>query len=169
MRVAIKIWYDSLVLKYWYIFICVIQISTVTEIKHTESGNETPIASTAQSREDSREEIDVQNAGRDHLLEGKQADRDGTSDFRSDGCDMQIDEPMSPGTLALLCDEKDTMFMAAGLPNGGTTHGGNVTRNKCTELYAQQESCVLTTFRNFLSGLITRGSIKGEILFIFNV
>ncbi|POO03954.1 Lin-54-like [Trema orientale] len=136
------------------------------ESRQTENGNKTPIASSTQRSEDSREENDVQNAGDNHLLEGKKADRDGTSDSRSDACDVQIDEPMSPGTLALMCDEKDTMFMAAELPNGGKTRCGNVTRkssgeNKCTELYAEQESSILTVLCNFLKKVITRGSIKG--------
>lgn len=103
-------------------------------------------------------------------MEGNQADRDGTSDSRSDGCDTQNDEPMSPGTLALMCDEKDTMFMAAGFPNGGTTQSGNMTQkssseNSCTELYAEQESLVLKGFVDFLIRLSTRGRMKGEIFY----
>ncbi|XP_062101732.1 protein tesmin/TSO1-like CXC 5 [Humulus lupulus] len=138
---------------------------TFAENRPTESGSKTLIASSTLRSEDCREENDVQPAGHEHLLEGKQADKDVTSDFRSDNCDMQNDEPMSPGTLALMCDEKDTMFMAAGLPNGETTQCVNMIRksssdNQCTELYAEQESRILTGFCSFLSRLITRGSMK---------
>ena len=104
-------------------------------------------------------------------MEEKQADKDGASDSRLDVGEEQSDEPMSPGTLALMCDEKDTMFMAAGLPNGGTTQSEHINKNSSsgnsyTELYAEQENLILTGFCNFLNRLITRGSMKGKCLSI---
>jgi hypothetical protein len=76
---------------------------------------------------------------------------------------------MSPGTLALMCDEQDKMFMAAGPQNEITTNNQSTTQNSsqeigCTEVYEEQERIALTGFRDFLNLLITRGSIKGELL-----
>ena len=141
------------------------------ETKQTESSNKTSTASSTEGTDDSRrEENHAQTAGQDDFLEGKQAD--GLCDSRSDESDAENDEPMSPGTLALLCDEKDTMFMAAGLPNGGTTHSDSMiqkssSKNGCSELYAEQESLILTRFCDFLSRLITRGTIKGKYIYLF--
>ncbi|XP_004291193.1 PREDICTED: protein tesmin/TSO1-like CXC 6 [Fragaria vesca subsp. vesca] len=91
--------------------------------------------------------------------------RDGSSGSGSDGGDAQNSRPMSPGTLALMCDEQDKMFMAAEPPNGITTNSQSTTQNPsqeigCTEVYEEQERVVLSGFRDFLNLLITRGSIK---------
>ncbi|XP_024023851.1 protein tesmin/TSO1-like CXC 5 isoform X1 [Morus notabilis] len=130
-----------------------------------ESRNKSSVASPTQGRGESQEENGVHDAVRSNPLEEKQADKDGTSDSRLDACNAQSDEPMSPGTLALMCDEKDTMFLAAGLPNGGITQSENINKNPSsgssyTELYAEQENLILTGFCNFLNRLITRGSMK---------
>lgn len=77
---------------------------------------------------------------------------------------------MSPGTLALLCDEEDTAFMAAGLPSSATATcdadttqkaSSSSSKSSCAEVYAEQESLVLTEFRNYLSRIVTRGAMKG--------
>ena len=96
-----------------------------------------------------------------------QSDRNSSSGSGSDGGDMPNSRPMSPGTLALMCDEQDKTFMAAELPNGITISSQSVTQNQsqeigCTEVYEEQEKVVLSGFRDFLNLLITRGSIKGE-------
>nr|GMD86669.1 protein tesmin/TSO1-like CXC 5 isoform X1 [Ipomoea batatas] len=81
-----------------------------------------------------------------------------------DGSDVSKRRPMSPGTLALMCDEQETMFVAASpteLSNLGcktasqSLHGQGV-----TEVYAEQERVVLTKFRDCLNKLITLGEIK---------
>ncbi|KAL5558825.1 hypothetical protein UlMin_035036 [Ulmus minor] len=142
---------------------------TFAERQESKRINRTPIASSMDGGEDSQKVNDVQNAVHDNSSEGKQADRDGSSDSRVDGSDVPNDEPMSPGTLALMCDEKDAMFMETGLPNGATTHHSHKMTQKSskghdfTELYAQQENLILTGFCSFLSRLITRGSMKESI------
>lgn len=105
----------------------------------------------------------------DDHLGVNQADKDGSSGSVSDGGDVQNSRPMSPGTLALMCDEQDKMFMAAGPQNEITTNNQSTTQSSsqeigCTEVYEEQERIVLTGFRDFLNLLITRGSIKGELL-----
>lgn len=105
----------------------------------------------------------------DDHLGVNEADRDESSYSGLNGGDVQNSRPMSPGTLALMCDEQDKMFMAAGLPNGVGSSSPSMTQKStqeigCTEVYAEQERLVLTGFRDFLNHLITRGSIKGELL-----
>ncbi|KAK7858134.1 protein tesmin/tso1-like cxc 5 [Quercus suber] len=97
-------------------------------------------------------------------LSRNQVDRDGSTDSGSDGVDMDNGRPMSPGTLALMCDEQDTMFMDGGSPKGVLSDGQN-TRQKSSnghgsELYAEQERLVLARLRDFLNRIIACGSIR---------
>ncbi|RAL51079.1 unnamed protein product [Cuscuta campestris] len=62
--------------------------------------------------------------------------------------DVSEGRPMSPGTLALMCDEQETV--------PSLLHHGQ----SMTEAYAQQENIVLTKFRDCLNRLITLGKIK---------
>ncbi|KAK8292245.1 hypothetical protein V6Z12_D06G110100 [Gossypium hirsutum] len=87
---------------------------------------------------------------------------------------VQNGKPLSPRTRALMCDEEDTMFMAVGSPDLLTDRSQNITQkslngHECTEVYAEQESLVLTVFRDFLNQLITRGSIKGKLVVFTNL
>ncbi|XP_050366416.1 protein tesmin/TSO1-like CXC 6 [Argentina anserina] len=123
----------------------------------------TTISATIEGKESKREQ-EQNSAHGDHLVMN-QSDKDGGSGSGSDGGDVQNSRPMSPGTLALMCDEDDKMFMAAELPNGNTTNSQSTTQNQsqeigCTEVYEEQERVVLSGFRDFLNVLITRGSIK---------
>ena len=74
--------------------------------------------------------------------------------------------PMSPGTLALMCDEQDSMFMA---PSSHST--GVSTRfpsgQSMPEIFIEQERCILSEFRDCLRNLITYGKIKGKYFEIF--
>lgn len=72
---------------------------------------------------------------------------------------------MSPSTLALMCDEGDTMFTSV------ASSSGLVESNEPSQLpieqgmaeaYAEQERIVLTKFRECLNRLITLGEIKGK-------
>lgn len=76
---------------------------------------------------------------------------------------------MSPGTLALMCDERDTMFMGASPANGLAGHGCNTSSHvpdkSASEVYVEQEKIVLTKFRDCLNKLITLGEIKGKLVF----
>ncbi|KAB5552628.1 hypothetical protein DKX38_009939 [Salix brachista] len=77
------------------------------------------------------------------------ADEGAPDDCSLDGADMPKGRPMSPGTLALMCDEQDTIFMAAASPNGLMGYGCNSSSQlPCgqgmTEAHAEQERIVLT-------------------------
>lgn len=116
--------------------------------------------------EDSKDHQNQQNAME---LCGNQGIRDRTSLCESEGYGIQNGRPLSPATLALMCDERDTTFMAANAPSAITesntrtnmklasTHGLN-------QLYVEQERLVLTRLRSFLNRLITCGSIEGDAL-----
>ncbi|WCJ42497.1 Tesmin/TSO1-like CXC domain-containing protein [Euphorbia peplus] len=136
---------------------------TATE-KHGEDRMETSPGSSTQERLRSQNETGADNNMANDGSSANQTDKAGQDDFASDGADPQKGRPMSPGTLALMCDEKDTMFMAAA-PNGLMNHGCSTTsqlpyRQGMTEVYAEQERIVLTKFRDCLNRLITFGEIK---------
>lgn len=61
---------------------------------------------------------------------------------------------MSPGTLALMCDEQDTLFTAPSSPSGGC-------RRPCshhtTHTFAEQERIILSEFRDCLRRIIDVG------------
>lgn len=126
----------------------------------TEEGSLETIVSSGEAGEMSQN-----SATDDHASENQAfADRSGNSG--SNGDDVRNARPLSPGTRALMCDEEDAMFLAAGSPNV-TDHPRNMTQKssngyECTEVYAEQERLVLTRFRDFLNQLITCGSIKGK-------
>jgi hypothetical protein len=71
--------------------------------------------------------------------------------------------PMSPSTLALMCDEEDPMFMGSSQgPALVPAHTNNLAFAENTlEVYAEQERCVLTEFRECLRRLVTCARFKG--------
>ncbi|KAL0407762.1 UNVERIFIED_CONTAM: protein tesmin/TSO1-like CXC 5 [Sesamum radiatum] len=75
----------------------------------------------------------------------------------SDGSCIRNRRPLSPETLALMCDEQDTVFLSASTPRATTesTLGLN-------PFYVEQERLVLMRFRSFLNRLITCGCIEGD-------
>ncbi|KAG2699687.1 hypothetical protein I3760_07G202700 [Carya illinoinensis] len=133
---------------------------------HTERGNvETFVGLSTQERKESRKGHDSQNTTPDGSFGRNQVDRVGSNDSGSDGVDMDNGRPISPGTLALMCDEQD--FMAAGSPERVVSHGENINQKSLdghgfTELFAEQERLVLTRLWDFLNRLITCGSIRGS-------
>ncbi|CAG7898553.1 unnamed protein product [Brassica rapa] len=70
--------------------------------------------------------------------------------------------PLSPATLALMCDEQDSLFMvAAAEPNGSVDPGGCGTNSQGqSEIYAEKERVVLTKFRDCLTRLISYADFK---------
>ncbi|KAK4768958.1 hypothetical protein SAY86_027108 [Trapa natans] len=88
-----------------------------------------------------------------------QAQRDETSSSSSVVDDKWYERPTSPATLALLCDERDSFFLGEGLQNGMAyqlhSTSKSAYRDGPTEVYAEQEKCVLTNFRDFLSKLVS--------------
>ena len=103
---------------------------------------------------------------------GNNAEKISPREFNSDGADVSKGRPMSPGTLALMCDEQDAMFMASSSPKGLMGSGCNTSSQLphgqgVSEVYAEQERVVLTKLRDCLNRLITLGEIKGKVLFLF--
>lgn len=139
--------------------------------KHTEDQTETSLASSTQEQLPSEKEIDAEKTTADDCLSANQTDKISPDDSSSDGADAPKGRPMSPGTLALMCDEQDTMFMKASSPNGSMAHACNTSsQSACgqdmTEVHAEQERIVLTKFRDFLNRVITMGEINGKLLFL---
>ncbi|XP_038880602.1 protein tesmin/TSO1-like CXC 5 [Benincasa hispida] len=93
-----------------------------------------------------------------------QSERSVHDNSNSDSSNTTRARPMSPGTLALMCDEGDTMFMGAGLADGLAGHDCNTSSHvpdkSLSEVYIEQERIVLTKFRDCLNKLITLGEIK---------
>lgn len=88
-------------------------------------------------------------------------------DSGSDGNDAHKERPLSPATVALMCDEDDAIFMPDRFHDGASSCNGNVTvkssqQHTITQTYAEQERIVLAKFCNVLNRLITCGSIKGK-------
>ncbi|GMN50555.1 hypothetical protein TIFTF001_019708 [Ficus carica] len=132
--------------------------------KRVEEQSETSLALTSQDRLQNQKESDVEKAVADDCSSGNQGDKTGPDDSGSDGADLPKGRPMSPETLALMCDEQDTMFMAAASPSG-TGHGCNISSQQgTTEVYEEQERIVLSKFRDCLKMLIALGEIKGKFI-----
>ena len=106
----------------------------------------------------------------DDCSSANQTDKVSPDNSSLDGVDVLKGRPMSPGTLALMCDEQDTMFMTAASPIGQIAHACNTSSQTpygqgMTEVYAEQERIVLTKFRDFLNRVITMGEINGKLIF----
>ncbi|KVI01262.1 CRC domain-containing protein, partial [Cynara cardunculus var. scolymus] len=131
--------------------------------KMTNNGEST-LTSSSIDRLQSPKEPNAQKAVADESLSGIQAENPGLDESGSDG---SRGRPMSPGTLALMCDEQDTVFINSGsnlLVNnhGSATYGHLPNGQVITESYAEQEKMVLTAFRDCLNKLITLGELKGN-------
>ncbi|KAL7168130.1 hypothetical protein ACSBR2_038553 [Camellia fascicularis] len=133
--------------------------------RQPEDRMESSLASSSSDRLRSQKESEVEKAVADDCSSANQAEKTSPNESSSDGVDVSKGRPMSPGTLALMCDEQDTMFMAAASPKGLMGHGYNTSSQLphgqgMTEVYAEQERVVLTKFRDCLNRLITVGEIK---------
>lgn len=127
---------------------------------------ESTAASALNDQTQSQKESDTDKAVADEPSGGTQADKD---ESISDGADASKGRAMSPGTLALMCDEQDTVFTTStsnGLgPDGADAPSQLPNGQVVTETYAAQEKIVLTAFRDCLNRLITFGELKGKSLF----
>ncbi|XP_026448802.1 protein tesmin/TSO1-like CXC 5 [Papaver somniferum] len=133
----------------------------VRAVSENQNGNS--LASSNQEREDTLKEQDTQKPLADDHLRENQADKVIPDDSGLDGTDLQKERPMSPATLALMCDEKDAMFIAQASPGGAGLQGCNKPvpyGQDMSEVYAEQERLVLTGFRDCLRRIITCGRIK---------
>ncbi|KAA8540400.1 hypothetical protein F0562_024681 [Nyssa sinensis] len=114
----------------------------------------------AQKGENCREAPEAQKAMPNGHLNGNWVCITGKNDPRSRDADVQNERPISPGTLALMCDEKDTLFT----PDVSLDRILNNGRN--TDVYVEQERFVLAKFWECLNWLITRGNIKETECFL---
>ncbi|CAK9136396.1 unnamed protein product [Ilex paraguariensis] len=94
-----------------------------------------------------------------------QADRVQMDACESDGDDIQNGRAISPGMLALMRDEQESMFAVVGSSAGVAGCCEKTTMmppsmQGFNEVHPEQERIVLTTFWNFLSRLITCRSIE---------
>lgn len=137
--------------------------------KRTEDETQTCLASSTQEQLlPSKKEVDALKTMEDDCSSANQTDKISPGNSCSDGADVSKGRPMSPGTLALMCDEQDTMFMPTASPIGPMTQACNTSSRfpsgqGVTEVYAEQERVVLTQFRDFLNRVITMGEINGNI------
>ncbi|CAN1120111.1 Protein tesmin/TSO1-like CXC 5 [Linum perenne] len=99
------------------------------EEKQLEAQRKGSISSSSQERLQNQKGSDAdKREGDDDCSSANAIDNDGST---SEGGDPKS-QPMSPGTLALMCDEKDTLFMAPGTSSSGLT--GNGGKTKCSSL-----------------------------------
>lgn len=140
--------------------------------KHTEDQTETSLVSSTEGQLPSQNDGDVEKALADDCSSANHTDKIRPDNFGSDGADVLKGRPMSPGTLALMCDEQNTMFMTSASPIGSKTHACSTSSQfpygqGMTEVYAEQERIVLTKFRDFLNRVITMGEINGKLMFSY--
>lgn len=74
--------------------------------------------------------------------------------------------PMSPGTLALMCDEKEPLFTAPPSPIGGLASEELSTSGspQIALLHAEQERAILLEFRDCLRRITSVGNRRGMVL-----
>lgn len=129
------------------------------------------VASSTQESEDSKQGNEANKGALNDPSLGNKMDMEETRGSGTDDYDMPNERPLSPGTRALMCDEEETMFMAAGSPTGLAGHCPSTVKksngHECRRVYAEQERIILTAFRDVLNDLITVGSIRGKFFFFF--
>ncbi|KAJ9551299.1 hypothetical protein OSB04_015344 [Centaurea solstitialis] len=134
----------------------------------TTNNEESSLTSSSADRLQIPMEPDAQKSVADESLSGIQPEKPSQDESGSDGSKGR---PMSPGTLALMCDEQDTVFINSGSnishDHGSDTHGHLPNGQVITETYAEQEKIILTTFRDCLNKLITLGELKGKFRPLF--
>ncbi|XP_030529983.1 protein tesmin/TSO1-like CXC 5 isoform X1 [Rhodamnia argentea] len=133
--------------------------------KQVADQTEASFASLTQDRTQSLKDPDSGKTAADNCSSSSQVDKSGHEESVTDSAEAPNGRPMSPGTLALMCDEQDTMFMAAASPSGLMGHDCNSSSQVShgqgiTEVYAEQERIVLAKVRDCLNKLITFGEIK---------
>ncbi|KAG8376037.1 hypothetical protein BUALT_Bualt09G0022000 [Buddleja alternifolia] len=111
--------------------------------KRAEDSGETSLASSTQDRSQSEKHFAAEKAV---------TDKTKLEEFDSDGADVSKGRPMSPSTLALMCDEQDTIFTTATTSSRLSAHN-NVSsqlplEQEVTGSYVEQERIVLTKFRD---------------------
>ncbi|KAE9597587.1 putative Lin-54 family protein [Lupinus albus] len=128
--------------------------------KHAEDRPVTSHAFSTQEQLPSQKEAD-------DCSKANQTDKISPDSSCSDGANAPKGRSMSPGTLALMCNEEDTMFVTTASSIGSMAHACNTSSQfpygqGMTDVYAEQERIVLTKFRDFLNRVITMGEINGK-------
>ncbi|KAJ6957348.1 protein tesmin/TSO1-like CXC 6 [Populus alba x Populus x berolinensis] len=96
----------------------------------------------------------------DDCLNGNKAEKDGSIDSG----DVENARPSSPD-IDLMCHEEEMMFMEMGSPVGVARLCQSKTQKpddgyECSQLHAEQEKIILTSFLDILNRVSTYGSIK---------
>lgn len=139
--------------------------------KQAEGQTQASLASSTQEQVQNQKDSGSEKDMLDCSSSGDQGEKISMKESSLDGADVSKRRPMSPGTLALMCDESDSMFAAAiTSPDDLATLGCNTSSQLphgqgMTETYAEQERIVLTKFRDCLNRLVTLGEIKGNFFF----
>lgn len=127
-----------------------------------EDITEASLSSTNHEKEGNHSDLEIQKASANDRLGGTNIDKTNAEQSGSDHVDTQkISRPMSPGTLALMCDEEDTMFITQ---NAALTPSFPANQN-LSEVYADQERGVLMKFRDYIRKIVTCGRMKGILFF----
>ncbi|KAG5065671.1 hypothetical protein AAZX31_04G079500 [Glycine max] len=124
--------------------------------QQTKTGNfEASVASSAKSLQETR---DVHQPACDDHVNKDEAEAVDVAHYN---------RPLSPETLALMCDEQDDMLFgncsADGVACNSTFQNmiqKSFNSDGCTDVYREQERLILTKFLDILRGLVTHGSIK---------
>ncbi|ESQ50378.1 hypothetical protein EUTSA_v10001964mg [Eutrema salsugineum] len=130
--------------------LCSVLVSVAGEVaeKRLEDKTETSLASSAKDNNKGTEA--------EREASGNQADKSGAEESNSDGSKSR---DLSPETLALMCDEQDTMLMVAASPKC-LVESSSQLPNGQDQVYSEQEKVVLTKFRDCLNRIISYGEFK---------
>ncbi|TYJ32319.1 hypothetical protein E1A91_A05G026800v1 [Gossypium mustelinum] len=136
-------------------------------IEGAEDHSEISLASSTQDKLESQKDFVAEKTRADNCSSSNQAVKSDPENSCTDVADMPEGRPMSPATLALMCDEQDTTFTAAASLNGIMDDGYSTSSQlPCgkgmIQIDAEHERVVLTKFRDCLNRLITFGEIKGK-------
>lgn len=121
---------------------------------------ETYSASPTQEKESSLKGWNAIEHMPDDCLNGNKAEKDGSIDSG----DVENARPSSPD-IDLMCHEEEMMFMEMGSPIGVARLCQSKTQKpddgyECSQLHAEQEKIILTSFLDILNTVSTYGSIK---------
>lgn len=133
-------------------------------VKPEENEPDTSLASSTEEKTNGAEEQGLADTNANAHSNANQTDRIVPDNSNADVSGEPAERPVSPGTLALMCDEQDAMFMEGGSADRLTNHvrstQSQLPERGVSEAYAEQEGIVLTKFRDCLNRLITFGEFK---------
>ena len=108
--------------------------------KQAEDRKENSLTSSNQEMCQNQREFDAERSVIDDCSSANQIEKVIPDESSSDGADASNGRPMSPGTLALMCDEQDTLFAASQsgvLGNGGNASSQLPQGESVTETYVE--------------------------------